>query len=196
MTNRYAQIEDGLVRDIIVVPTRTIFVGTAEDGTETAEEGPIELTLADIRPPETVAACVPCGPEVEEGWTYDSATFAAPVAPAPTPEQMIAYAQRARDRREAAGTTVNGYPIRTDRETRSALIEAKIAAEMEPGWSTPWSLGNGQFLTIDAALLGLIIPAVAAHRRQAFVIYEQIAQAIGAGTITDIEDIDAAFAAT
>ena len=109
--------------------------------------------------------------------------------------ELLAYAAAKRYEREIAGTTLNGLPIRTDRETRSALVEAKAAVGEDPAWTTDWKLSNGQWLTVNAALLTQIITAVAAHRKAWFAKEKQVAVAIDAGTITTPAEIDAAFAA-
>ena len=51
---------------------------------------PEGFTLDAMYPPEFVAACKPCGPEIEVGWTYDQGVFAPP--PGPTPEEQAAEA--------------------------------------------------------------------------------------------------------
>jgi hypothetical protein len=109
-------------------------------------------------------------------------------------EQLIAYARDRRWQCEVAGTAVGGVPVRTDRETRSALLEAQAAIALDPGWSTPWELANGATFLVNANTLPPIIAAVAAHRRSAFETYDTVKAAIEAGTITTRAAIDAAFA--
>lgn len=107
--------------------------------------------------------------------------------------ELIAYAKAVRYAAEVAGTTVSGAPIRTDRDTRSALLEAQAAIAMDAEWSTPWELSNGAIFIVDATTLPPIVAAVAAHRRAAFVAYDGVKNAIEAGSVTTREQIDAAF---
>jgi hypothetical protein len=46
-----------------------------------------------------VAACRPAGPEVEPGWTWDGAVYAAPVPEVLTAEQIEALRERLADQR-------------------------------------------------------------------------------------------------
>lgn len=107
-------------------------------------------------------------------------------------ESLARYAADRRWRAENAGASFGDLPVRTDRDTRSALLEARAALDMDPEWSTPWALPDGRVLLVDASNLPGIIAAVAAHRRRAFETYALVKAGIDAGTITEPLEIDQA----
>ncbi len=57
----YARLQDGLVSEIISVPTG--------------------LTIQEMFHPDFVASCVPCDATVRPGWEYDGSSFSEPQPP-------------------------------------------------------------------------------------------------------------------
>lgn len=171
---RYARLADGIVAEIIAVP----------DGAD----------LADLYHRDLVATCRPCGPEVCQGWRFAGDNWVAPLSIEPTKQRLLDHARALRFAREIAGTALGDLPLRTDRETRSALNEAATMIAADPGWSTRWELPNGAWVTIDAALLPQVVRAVGNWRAAAFALQEVVASKIEAGTIKTFAEIDAAFA--
>lgn len=107
------------------------------------------------------------------------------------------------------GTPPRVIPVRTDRETRSALLEAWTAHELTeairaeeiaqdgtattPAWETEWALADGSWTTVDGPMIRLIVGVVSAWRSAAFGLQKQVVDAIEAGTITTTAAIDAIF---
>ena len=106
---------------------------------------------------------------------------------------LLGYAADRRWRSENAGTTFEGRPMRTDRDTRGALIEAHVATTLDPEFETPWQLSDGTTLVVSAANISSIISAVAAHRAAAFSRFETVKADIKAGKIKSTAEIDIAF---
>lgn len=150
--------------------------------------------LARLFHPDIAAACIPCGPEVADGWIFTGGSFVMPVAAEISKERLLGYARACRFAMEVSGTTLGDMPLRTDRETRSALSEAAAMIADDPAWSTRWELPNGAWVTIDAALLPQVVRAVGNWRAAAFALQEVVASKIEAGTIKTFAEIDAAFA--
>lgn len=150
--------------------------------------------IADLYPPSLVATLVEVSASVKEGWVREAGGFVAPIPLAPSVEQLLAYARAKRYAREIAGTSLGELPLRTDRETRSALTEAAAAVTADPQWSTRWELPNGARVTVDAVLLQQIIMAVANWRAGAFAIFDEVANQIDLGEIGSFAEIDVAFA--
>jgi hypothetical protein len=107
---------------------------------------------------------------------------------------LLAHAESLRNQREAAGTLLDGVPIRTDRETRSALTEALAATDIDPDFTTPWVLSNGSVLQVGAANIRPIIGAVAVHRRGAFAAFVAVKARIEAGQVADRQQVETEMA--
>ncbi|MEZ2410568.1 hypothetical protein AB6806_27605 [Bosea sp. RCC_152_1] len=97
--SRYAQIRDGVVAEIITLPTTiTVMVtpavpaGVDEQGEAVPEQpatyGERATTLADFYHPDVAVGMKPCGPAVEPGWTWNGTRFSAPVV-APVDLQAV-----------------------------------------------------------------------------------------------------------
>lgn len=106
---------------------------------------------------------------------------------------LLAYAAEKRWQVENAGTTFEGRPLRTDRETRSALTEAHVAASLDATFATPWQLRDGTTLVVSSKNLPAIIAAVARHRASAFVRFDAVKARIESGEIGTDAEVDAAF---
>lgn len=69
---------------------------------------------------------------------------------------------------ETGGITVNGTPVKTDRETQSILTAARTRALEDGNFSVDWKVSNGVFVTLDAATIIAIANAVADHVQACF----------------------------
>lgn len=150
--------------------------------------------IAALYHPDVVSTLVEVGSSAKEGWVRDGDGFAAPAPVEISKDLLLGHARARRFALEVAGTTLGDMPLRTDRETRSALTEAATMIAGNPDWSTRWELPNGVRVTVDAVLLPQIIRAVGQWRADAFAIYDAVADQIEAGTISSFAEINAAFA--
>lgn len=74
----------------------------------------------------------------------------------------------ARYQAEIGGTTFNGIPLRTDRQTQATLTSAMLFAQADANFTTDWKLGDGQFITLDAATVIGLAGAVLSHVQTQF----------------------------
>jgi len=114
--------------------------------------------------------------------------------PPSTPVDLIAYAANRRWEKEVGGITVNGLQVATDDRSKMMISGARVAAEADPNFVTQWKAANGSFVTIDAAAVITISDMMLAHVSNCFAIEAQVLAEIDAGTISTVEQIDAAFA--
>jgi len=115
---------------------------------------------------------VPHGGDAAIGWSWDGTRFSPPpdlrTLEEARAEKLAALAAR-RYAVEIAGTVLDGRRIRTDRETRGAMIEAlACAAIVGDAWATRWKGDDGAFVTIDGAFLERAVAAAGAHRSACF----------------------------
>ena len=92
--------------------------------------------------------------------------------PVPTLEDLKAAKLAAlADRRwqaEVGGITLNGVPIKTDRESTGKITAAYVQASANPEFSVRWKVDTGVFVTLDAATIIAIGNAVTAHVQACF----------------------------
>lgn len=117
-----------------------------------------------------------------------------PIDPAEQKALLIAYAADARWRKEVGGIVVNGIPVATDDRSKQMIVGARIAAEADSSFTTPWVGSDGSINTLNAAQVIAISNAVLAHVAECFATFADLQSDITAGTITTREEIDAAFA--
>lgn len=144
----------------------------------TVEAGAVALSSADT--PTDWAALLDSGVAIE--------------TPQPTVADLIAHAAAARWRKETGGITVGGIAVATDDRSKQMIIGARIAADADPGFVTPWVAADGSIHTVNAATMIAISNAVLAHVAACFATYAAVKAAIDDETITSFADIDAAFA--
>ncbi|MGB3044204.1 MAG: DUF4376 domain-containing protein [Xanthobacteraceae bacterium] len=138
---------------------------------------------------------VPAPPGAELGWVLDGGDLdAPPPPPPPTVDELSAYAADARWRKEIGGVAVAGVPVATDDRSKQMIIGARIAADSDPGWTSQWVGADGSIYPLDAAAVIAISNAVQAHVNACFATYASVKTEIDAGTITTMQEIDAAFA--
>ena len=69
---------------------------------------------------------------------------------------------------EVGGINVGGIDVRTDRFTVDRIYQARFLASLDNTFTTDWKLGDGSFLTIDAATITAISDGVTAHIKDSF----------------------------
>ncbi len=128
-------------------------------------------------------------------WT-EAGGFVEPPRPVLDPAEikahLIAYAADKRWRVETGGITVGGVLIATDDRSKLMITGARIKADNDPAFVTPWVASDGSVSSIDAATVIAISDAVLSHVAACFVAYDEIKGDIEAGTITTTAEIDAA----
>jgi hypothetical protein len=167
----HARVVDGVVVEIIEIT----------DG----------LAVSDLFHPDFAQDIHPCGPEVQQGWTFADGQFSAPVA---APVDLVAYAADARWRKEVGGIDVAGVPVATDDRSKMMIVGARVAAAADPGWSTVWHGADGNTYPVDAAAMIAISDAVQAHVNTSFGTFAAVKADIEAEVITNTAAVDAAFA--
>ncbi len=127
------------------------------------------------------------------GDTWDGSVFHRPEEPSP-PVNLVSYAERKRWEKEIGGITLNGISIATDDRSKQMIMGARIAAQDDENFSTPWVGLDGAIYPLDAPALIMVSNAVLAHVSSCFAIYASVKGQIDAETITTTAQIDAAFA--
>lgn len=107
---------------------------------------------------------------------------------------LPAYAARKRWEKEVGGININGLIVATDDRSKTMISGARVAAQNDPQFSTQWKAADGTFTTINAAAAIAISDAMLAHVSHCFAIEARVLAGIEAGTISTVEQIDAAFA--
>ncbi|PWU76220.1 hypothetical protein DK867_02810 [Ochrobactrum sp. POC9] len=105
------------------------------------------------------------------------------------------YAAAKRWEKEVGGIELNGLTVATDDRSKTMISGARVAAMANPDFTTAWKGSGGEFAPLDASAVVAISDAVLAHVSNCFATEAQVLAGIDAGTITTVEQIDAAFAA-
>jgi hypothetical protein len=142
----------------------------------------------------TYQACLAAGVMPTRIDSMDNLKDVLRAAGAPLPFEPLTYAAAKRLDKETSGITVGGVPIATDDRSKIMIIGARVAAAADPNWSTPWAAADGNSYPVDSPTMLAIADAVQAHVNTCFTTYANVVAAIGDGTITTKEQIDAAFA--
>lgn len=111
---------------------------------------------------------------------------------AATKAELYAYVASKRYDVEIGGIMFNGMPVWTDRATQSML--QRVSYMLDKGMlSAPLDIKTPEgFVSMTEAHVNAIGTAVGLHVQAAFIVEVQVAAAIDAGTITTVEQIDAA----
>ncbi len=164
---RYARIENGRVAEIVLLP--------------------VGVTIEQAFPATLVF--VACSDEtVEDGWTYDDATFTAPKLPEITPDDLLAFAAQKRWQVETGGIVVGGAQIATDRESQ-AMIGNAVQVTSLTGQTIKFKSESG-FIELTPEQMQGVALAVAAHVQACLAVEADVVAKIEAGTITNVEQID------
>lgn len=68
---------------------------------------------------------------------------------------------------ETKGTTINGIPVHTDRQSQALITGAALAATIDPAYVCQWKTSDG-FITLDAAAIIGVATAVRNHVQACF----------------------------
>lgn len=104
------------------------------------------------------------------------------------------YAAAKRWEMEVGGIEVNGLTVATDDRSKTMISGARVAAMANPDFKTSWKGAGGEFVPLDAHAVIAISDAVLAHVSNCFATEALVLADIEAGSITTVEQIDAAFA--
>ncbi|WP_257604456.1 DUF4376 domain-containing protein [Pseudomonas sp. UMAB-08] len=104
--------------------------------------------------------------------------------PDPVPDLPILIADR-RYTAETSGTTVEGMPIDTSRDSQSMLTGAALAASLDPGYSVQWKTTAG-FVTLTSSQILGVASAVRAHVQACFNREAALLAAVADGSITAV----------
>ena len=119
-------------------------------------------------------------------------TFAPPAPPAPTKEQLVAYAASKRFAVETGGIAIGGVKIATDRESQSMVNGARAAAKDDASFTTDWKGSDGTWTHLDAPTIIAIADAVKSHVAACFSAEKAVDGEIASGAVTTRSQIDAA----
>lgn len=172
----------------IILGATTMWVNTAPaDQSPAWEQRSVGDTLAklDLTTQELLAECAAAGIVPQSP--------AAPVSIAPEPPALAVYAANRRYQYEVSGVAWGDYVAQTDRESQAKMIAEFVAINAglraDP---SPWKFADNKFaLNADMAAVCL---AGRDHVAAAFAIERAVQEAIVAGTVTTLAEIDAAFA--
>jgi hypothetical protein len=105
--------------------------------------------------PAYAASFIEVPDEATNGWTYDGVTFAAPVEPTPTPEQLREAAKQARaiavDNIKV--TTAAGHTFDGDETSQTRMARAITVLSTGYAASVPWVLADNTVIQADVAEL-------------------------------------------
>lgn len=162
---RIAIIEDGKVTGVLL----------AREGWEANFPNGVESDTANV------------------GDTWDGAQFIPPPMPAPTADDLMAYASAKRWQVETGGISIAGTSVRTDEKSQAKITGAIQLLAADPTiTSIDWEAQPGVWEALDADTMKAIGIAVGRHVQACFTCLKSVQEAITAGTITTFEDIDAA----
>lgn len=124
--------------------------------------------LTQEREPNFAAMCQPCGPEVQEGWTWDGTAFQAPAEePGPSLEAVkaakLAAIQAEKSRIRDGGFVAAGALFDSDEAARVAYLELAMKLQADPEFSTAWKASDGVWVTMNTELFSQVYAAGAAH---------------------------------
>jgi hypothetical protein len=129
-------------------------------------------------------------------WLFNASSFIQPSVGMYSPDQLKAYSDDARWRKEQGGlVTTAGFPIKTDDRSQAKITGAFNAGQVEPTVVTPWRCADGTVVQLDAAGTHAMNDDLLTHINNCFAISADNYTAIDAGTMTTLEEIDAAYAA-
>ena len=129
-------------------------------------------------------------------WLFNASSFIQPAVGTYSADQLKAYSDDARWRKEQAGiVTTAGFPIKTDDRAQAKISGVYSAQLAVPAVVTPWRCADGTVVQLDAAGMQEMNDDLLTHINNCFSISADNYTAIDAGTMTTLEEIDAAFAA-
>lgn len=106
---------------------------------------------------------------------------------------LVVYAASVRYFKEVGGISISGIPVATDDRSKQMIMGARIAAEADTGFTTPWVGSDGSINTLNAAQVIGISNAVLGHVQSCFATFATVSAGISDSTITTRAQIDTAF---
>lgn len=160
----------------IVVDLAGRAIGVATDPSALFPVGMTVLAIVDYDPVRVQAY-------IADGYVYRAGAFVL------TRERLVEYAAEKRWRVETGGVEVGGVRIATDDRSKTLITGGRIKADADPEHTLRFK-ADGGFITLDAAQIIAISDAVFAHTQAAFDAEDAVLEAISAGTITTLAEID------
>ena len=146
---------------------------------EADEDGPLPERSTPTKPPKLTGSQV-------ARWTgsgWEKLAAAPEAEPAPAPDWPALIAAR-RYTAETAGTTVEGMPIDTGRDSQGLIIGAALAAMLDPAYSVRWKTVAG-FVDLTAQQIIGVASAVRAFVQASFDREAVLLGAVAEGSISD-----------
>jgi hypothetical protein len=84
--------------------------------------------------------------------------------------------------------------VATDDRSKLMITGARVAASLDPNWSTVWHGADGNSYSVNAAAMIAISDAVQQHVNAGFATFATVKTDIEAGVTTTLAEVDAAFA--
>jgi hypothetical protein len=127
-------------------------------------------------------------------WLFNAASFIQPTPTTYSKEQLAAYSPDKRWRKEQGGITLSsGMPVKTDDRAQAKITGVFVAAQQAPTVITPWHAADGTVQQLDGNQLVAMNNDLLTHINNCFSVSADVLAQIEAGTITSLEQIDAAF---
>jgi hypothetical protein len=127
-------------------------------------------------------------------WMFDGTTFVQPGEGAYTPTQLKNYSGVVEDVAANSGMVAAGIPIGTDPATKRKVADARTAAEADPDYTSTIVGSDGNLYPVNSTKLIEMSDAVIAYGTVLNDTYATLHTDIDAGTVTTLEQINAAFA--
>ena len=108
-------------------------------------------------------------------------------------DALLRYAANRRWEVETGGIVIAGVPIATDDRSKTMILGARVAAAVNPQWTTVWHGSDGQTYPLNAAQMIAISNAVEAHVNATFASFADVKSAIEDGVIKTFEQVDQAL---
>ncbi|WP_054312288.1 DUF4376 domain-containing protein [Mesorhizobium sp. 1M-11] len=114
------------------------------------------------------------------------------------PIDLVGYAGDVRWRLEIGGTGMvvedMSIPIATDRDSQMKIFASRYQADRDPNFTVNWKCPDGAWRILNASAILAASNAVLLHIKKCFDTEQLVVQKIGAGEITTVPQVDAAFA--
>jgi hypothetical protein len=167
---------------------RNIYVDPADQGFADWSAG------QSVRTVPNEAELWPYMKDVLPVWMFDGTTFSQPAEGTYTHTQLKSYSGVVEDVAANSGMVAAGIPIGTDPATKRKLADARTAAEADPAFTSTVVGSDGNLYPVDAAKIIEMSDAMISFGTVLNDTYATLHADIEAGTVTTLEEIDAAFA--
>jgi hypothetical protein len=119
------------------------------------------------------------------------------IQPAPgqySPAQLTAYAAHVRYNTEVAGISLaGGKKVATDDRSKLMIMIARMSAEKDVTFTTPWVENDGSISTLNATQIIEMSDAVLDHVHKIFTDFNTAVEKISGGQATTLEKIDVEY---